>query len=62
MNVASLRTGRRVGAFAAALALSSLWSSAALAEQFVVVDETYEHTADMPDSHYRFRDEPAANR
>jgi len=53
MNIAELRTRRRAGAFAAALALSSLWSSVALAEQFVVVDETYEHTPDMPDSHYR---------
>lgn len=45
-----------VCAFAAVFA--SLWSSTASAEQFVVVDETYEHTPDMPDSHYRV-DPPA---
>jgi MYXO-CTERM domain-containing protein len=37
----------------AAFAAASLWTSLASAEQFVVVDATYEHTADMPDSHYR---------
>lgn len=33
--------------------LVSLWSSAALADQFVVLDETWVHGPDMPDSHYR---------
>ncbi len=41
-----------------AVVFASLWSATASAEQFVVVDETYEHTADMPDSHYRV-DPPA---
>lgn len=53
MNIDHPRIRRRAGAFAVALSVSSLWSAAALAEQFVVVDATYEHTADMPDSHYR---------
>lgn len=53
MSPTHSRVRRRAGAFAAALSLSSLWSAAALAEQFVVVDATYEHTPDMPDSHYR---------
>jgi hypothetical protein len=58
MNTAQFRFARRAGAFAAALSLSSLWSASALAEQFVVVDETYEHTPDMPDSHYRVTPRP----
>jgi hypothetical protein len=53
MHIVQSRRVRRAGAFAVALSLSSLWSAAALADQFVVVDATYEHTADMPDSHYR---------
>lgn len=47
---------RRRGASAAAAALATLatlWSSAALAEQFVVLDSTWDHTPDLPDSHYR---------
>ena len=43
---------RRAGALAAA-AVVSLWSGAALADQFVVVDSTWEHTPDLADSHYR---------
>lgn len=39
--------------FLGTAALVSSYGSLAWAEQFVVVDETYEHTADMPDSHYR---------
>jgi hypothetical protein len=46
------RLRRRAGALAAA-AIASLWSSAALADQFVVVDSTWEHTPDLADSHYR---------
>jgi len=37
----------------AALSLIASTSAAASAEQFVAVDVTYEHTADLPDSHYR---------
>jgi MYXO-CTERM domain-containing protein len=44
---------RRAAAFGAVTALVSLWSSAAFAEQFVVLDSTWEHTPDLPDSHYR---------
>ncbi len=44
---------RRVGAFAAGVAVVSLWSGAAFADQFVVVDSTWEHSADLSDSHYR---------
>jgi hypothetical protein len=35
------------------LVLGTLASGAAYADQFVALDETWEHTADMPDSHYR---------
>ncbi|MDI3281905.1 hypothetical protein QHF83_01240 [Polyangium sp. 15x6] len=52
------RAPRRAGVFLAAAALVSCWSSFAAAEQFVVVDETYEHTPDMPDSHYRVEPRP----
>lgn len=44
---------RRAGAFFAAVAVMSLGSSAALADQFVVVDSTWDHTPDLADSHYR---------
>ncbi|MEP7121391.1 MAG: MYXO-CTERM sorting domain-containing protein [Byssovorax sp.] len=44
---------RRVFAGAAAVAVASLASSAALADQFVVVDSTWDHTPDLADSHYR---------
>ena len=56
MNDASIvpcRIRRRFGAFAVALAVGSLGSSAALADQFVVVDSTWDHTPDLADSHYR---------
>jgi hypothetical protein len=36
----------------AAALLVALWSSAALADQFVVLDETWMHSPDLPDSHY----------
>lgn len=42
----------RASALAAA-ALTALSSAEALAEQFVVVDATYEHTPALADSHYR---------
>jgi len=42
----------RTGAFAATMTVASLWSFAALADQFVVLDSTWEHTADLPDSHF----------
>jgi hypothetical protein len=44
---------RRAGVFAAAVAALSLGSAEALAEQFVVLDSTWEHTPDLADSHYR---------
>src|SRR5262245_24078917 len=46
------RRSARAAGLGAALVLS-LVSSAALADQFVVMDETWVHTPDMPDSHYR---------
>jgi hypothetical protein len=56
MNDPSIVPGRicrRAGAFFAAVAVVSLGSSAALADQFVVVDSTWDHTPDLADSHYR---------
>jgi len=47
------RNRRRAGVFAAAVAALSLGSADALAEQFVVLDSTWEHTPDLADSHYR---------
>ena len=44
---------RRVILVAAALSVASLASSTARADQFVVVDSTWEHTPDLADSHYR---------
>ena len=44
---------RRAGAFFVVVAAVSLGSSAALADQFVVVDSTWDHTPDLADSHYR---------
>lgn len=42
------------------MALSSVVASrAARADQFVVLDETWDHTPDMPDSHYRVDPTPA---
>ncbi len=52
-SLESPRIRRRVGAFAAGVAVVSLWSGAAFADQFVVVDSTWEHSADLSDSHYR---------
>lgn len=50
----SPRARRRKGSLAAAAAVVvSLWSGAAFADQFVVVDSTWEHTPDLADSHYR---------
>ncbi|NUO54885.1 MAG: hypothetical protein HOV80_39090 [Polyangiaceae bacterium] len=40
------------GGAACALAVVTCWSVAAHAEQFVVFDETWNHSADLPDSHY----------
>lgn len=48
------RNNRWTGRAAVAGALATtLWSGAALAEQVVVMDETWVHTPEMPDSHYR---------
>jgi MYXO-CTERM domain-containing protein len=47
------RNRRRAAVSAAALVVVSLGSSAALADQFVVVDSTWDHTPDLADSHYR---------
>lgn len=49
----SPRVRRRAGVVAAAATVVSLWSGAAFADQFVVVDSTWEHTPDLADSHYR---------
>jgi hypothetical protein len=48
----TFRASSRCLALGAAL-LTSLASSVALAEQVVVFDQTWEHTADLPDSHFR---------
>ena len=53
LKVSPARRPRRCGAGALAAAVVSLWSGAALADQFVVVDSTWEHTPDLADSHYR---------
>ncbi len=47
------RNPRRAGVLAATVAALSLWSAEALAEQFVVLDSTWDHTPDLADSHYR---------
>ena len=44
---------RRAVLVAAAVSVASLSSSPALADQFVVVDSTWDHTPDLADSHYR---------
>ena len=44
---------RRAFLVAAAVSVASLSSSTALADQFVVVDSTWDHTPDLADSHYR---------
>ena len=60
-NVASIsRAPFRAGVSLVTAALVSTLASSAWAEQFVVVDATYEHTADMPDSHYRVEPLPEA--
>ena len=51
-SIKSSRARRRAGAWAAA-AVVSLWSGAAFADQFVVVDSTWEHTPDLAVSHFR---------
>lgn len=48
-----MKTLNRRGCAAVLGAALSLVSSAALADQFVVLDETWVHTPDLPDSHYR---------
>ncbi|HTN85888.1 MAG TPA: hypothetical protein VL242_19445 [Sorangium sp.] len=50
---------RRAGVFAASAAAMSLSSSLALAGQFVVLDETWDHLPTLADSHYRV-DPPAS--
>ncbi len=44
---------RRAAALVAAFAAASLAGATARADQFVVVDSTWDHTPDLADSHYR---------
>ena len=50
--ISTLRASSSSVAFGAAL-LVALWSSVASAEQVVVFDQTWDHTPDLPDSHFR---------
>ncbi|MEJ7731727.1 MAG: hypothetical protein WKG00_21260 [Polyangiaceae bacterium] len=59
-HVARHRQGKHLLAIAAAAgALASSWSATARADQFVVFDDTWTFTADLPDSHYRLEPLPA---
>jgi hypothetical protein len=53
--ISSIEKGRirRALLVAAAVSVASLTSAVARADQFVVVDSTWEHTPDLADSHYR---------
>lgn len=48
----------RSGVASLTLVTGVLASGAAYADQFVALDETWEHTADLPDSHYRVDPSP----
>jgi len=48
-------SSRRLSCITALFALVCAAPSAAFADQFVAMDDTWEHTPDMPDSHYRVK-------
>jgi hypothetical protein len=59
-HVVRRRRGKHLLAIAVvASALASSWSATARADQFVVFDDTWTFTADLPDSHYRLEPLPA---